>query len=67
MAKFSYVAVDKNGREKSGTVDADSQDKAREKLRSDGLFPTTITQKGAAKKAAADFADPLDDDGLIPF
>lgn len=58
MAKFSYVAVDKNGREKSGTVDAESQDKAREKLRSDGLFPTTITQKGAAKKAAADFVDP---------
>lgn len=54
MAKFSYEAVDKNGSQKSGVIDAASDSEAREKLRGQGLFPTTISQKGKAKKSAAD-------------
>lgn len=52
MAKFSYEAVDKTGKQKSGIIDANSDSEAREKLRAQGLFPTTISQKGKAKKSA---------------
>jgi len=59
MAKFTYVAVDKGGQEKKGTVEAENQDKAREKIRAQGLFPTTITQKGSSKESqAAQVEDP---------
>ncbi len=53
MAKFSYEAVDKSGRQKNGVIDAASDNEAREKLTKQGLFPTTISQRGKAKKAAA--------------
>ena len=53
MAKFAYEAVDKTGKQKSGIIDANSDGEAREKLRAQGLFPTTISQKGKAKKSVA--------------
>lgn len=58
MAKFTYSAVDKSGRPKNGTIEADSLEKAREKLKAENLFPTTITQKGGKKAAAAEDAEP---------
>lgn len=51
MAKFSYEAVDKTGKQKNGIIEAVSDGDAREKLRGQGLFPTTITQKGGATAA----------------
>lgn len=53
MPKFTYVAVDKAGKQKTGDIDAESSDKAREVLRKQGLFPTTIKAKTEKKKAAA--------------
>lgn len=46
MAKFTYEAVDKTGKQKNGVIEAASDGEAREKLRGQGLFPTTITKKG---------------------
>lgn len=52
MAKYSYEAVDKTGAQKTGVIDAASPEEAREKLRGQGLFPTTINQKGKGKKSS---------------
>ncbi|MBX7145184.1 MAG: type II secretion system inner membrane protein GspF [Oligoflexia bacterium] len=44
MPIFEYVAVDANGRERKGTLDADTERTARQKLRTLSLFPTTIRE-----------------------
>jgi len=43
MPKFSYTAFDANGRERKGSIDAASSDDVSAKLRSSGLFPTSLT------------------------
>ena len=53
MAKFKYTAVDANGKQKSGTVDAGSQDEANSKLTDSGLMPTKVTPAGSEKAAKA--------------
>lgn len=55
MAKFKYTAIDANGKQKTGTVDAASQDEASSKLSASGLMPTKIVDAGssAPTKAAA--------------
>lgn len=60
MPKFSYTAFDANGRERKGSIDAGNSDEASSKLRSSGLFPTSLTEQQAkqegrarAKKSAA--------------
>ncbi|MEC8332689.1 MAG: type II secretion system F family protein [Verrucomicrobiota bacterium] len=42
MAKFKYTAIDANGKQKTGTVEASSQDEASSKLSGSGLMPTKI-------------------------
>lgn len=44
MPKFKYTAIDQRGKQKTGTVDAASQDEARVKVSSMGLMPTKIEQ-----------------------
>ncbi len=55
MPTFSYEAVDSSGKAKKSTIDAANVDEAREKLKGQGLFPTSIAQKGGrkSKKASA--------------
>ena len=47
MAHFSYVAIDKNGKEKKATVESDSVDKVELQLRKDGLIPISVKESSA--------------------
>lgn len=51
MQKFNYVAMDAQGKETKGTVEAGSQPQAVELLRKQNLFPTKVTPVGGAKAA----------------
>lgn len=58
MAKFKYVALDKEGREVSGMVDSTSESRARKELAAQGLTVSKMAEvalegekKAAAKKA----------------
>ncbi|NBB78526.1 MAG: type II secretion system F family protein [Verrucomicrobia bacterium] len=53
MAKFKYTAVDANGKQKSGTVEAASQEEANSKLTNSGLMPTKVAPAGREKAAKA--------------
>jgi type IV pilus assembly protein PilC len=46
MQKFSYVAVDAAGKETRGVVEANNQAQAIAKVRTQGLFPTSIGPVG---------------------
>ncbi|PXA03237.1 pilus assembly protein PilC [Coraliomargarita sinensis] len=48
MAKFKYTAIDANGKQKTGTVDAESQEDANSKLSAAGLMPTKVTATGGS-------------------
>jgi general secretion pathway protein F len=61
MAVYAYKGIDRTGKAKKGVVDADSDRAARQKLKSDGIFPsylkeTTVggtsntDEKGASQK-----------------
>ena len=47
MPKFKYVAMDSNGAEKEGVVEAASQTQAIAKIRSQDMFPTRVVEIGA--------------------
>lgn len=51
MPKFKYSAIDQSGKQKNGTVSADSQEAANSKLNSMGLMPTSIAE--TAEKSPA--------------
>ena len=56
MPKFKYTAIDQKGREKTGTLDAASNDEARTKVSSLGLMPTNVEQtegSGSSKSKKA--------------
>ena len=53
MAKFKYTAIDANGKQKTGTVDASSKDEASSKLSGSGLMPTKIVEAGGSTLASA--------------
>lgn len=56
MPKFKYSAIDQNGKQKSGSVEASSQDEANSKISAMGLMPTSVAQAGndaTGKKTAA--------------
>lgn len=53
MPIFEYVAVDANGKERKGTMDAESERGARQRLRSQALFPTSIREGKAASNDKA--------------
>jgi type IV pilus assembly protein PilC len=44
MPKFKYTAIDQNGKQKTGSVDAASQDEASSKISAMGLMPTNVAQ-----------------------
>ena len=49
MAQYNYKAMDKNGKAKKGSIEAINLDKAKEKLKSEGLIVQDIKEQGAAK------------------
>lgn len=53
MAKFKYTAIDANGKQKTGTVDAESQDEANTKLTAAGLMPTKVSSTGGGAGASS--------------
>ncbi|MCX6894630.1 MAG: type II secretion system F family protein [Verrucomicrobia bacterium] len=49
MPKFSYVAMDKVGKETKGTLEVANQNEAIGRVKEMGLFPTKIVELGAEK------------------
>jgi general secretion pathway protein F len=47
MPVFEYVAIDSAGKSRKGIIDADSARAARNKLRSDGIYPTRLEETQA--------------------
>jgi len=47
MPVFEYVAIDRAGKNRKGIIDADSARAARQKLRSDGIYPTRLEETHA--------------------
>lgn len=50
MPGFSYVAVDKRGKEKRGSLEAETRERALEQLKAEGLIPVSIREQGALNK-----------------
>ena len=50
MAQYNYKVMDKNGKAKKGSIEAINLDKAKEKLKSEGLIVQDIKEQGAGKK-----------------
>ena len=50
MGSFSYVAIDKMGKEKKGSVEADDKEKALAAVRSQGLTPISVTPQSFLTK-----------------
>ena len=78
MAKFKYTAIDANGKQKSGTVDAESSEEANSKLSASGLMPTKVVAAGGSsggstkagnneKKKAKGFGRIIKQDDLSTF
>lgn len=53
MAIFEYKALDKSGKSVKGTVDADTERAARNKLKNKGLFPTDVIESLAKESKTA--------------
>ncbi|TVR49236.1 MAG: type II secretion system F family protein [Puniceicoccaceae bacterium] len=47
MPKFSFTAVDANGKERTGVVEAATQELASSQIKTMGLYPTNITSDSA--------------------
>ena len=47
MPGFTYVAVDKKGKEKKGNIEADTREKVIDILKNDGLIPVSVKEQGA--------------------
>ena len=50
MPGYSYVAIDKKGKEKKGSMEAESREKVTDALKADGLIPVSITEQGAMNR-----------------
>jgi len=50
MAKFQYTAVDGNGKERKGVIDAADDKEATNLLKQQGLFPTSVVAAGGGQK-----------------
>lgn len=53
MLNFQYTAIDKQGQQTTGTVQAGSEAEATSLLRSQSLFPTKIVEHGAGGRNGA--------------
>ena len=45
MVTFAYEALDSKGKTLKGEVEAASQEEARQKIKSQGFFPSSIREK----------------------
>ena len=50
MPGFSYVAVDKRGKEKRGSLEAETRERALEQLKAEDLIPVSVREQGALNK-----------------
>ena len=50
MPGFSYVAVDKRVKEKRGSLEAETRERALEQLKAEGLIPVSVREQGALNK-----------------
>ena len=50
MPDFTYVVVDKKGKEKKGNIEADTREKVIDILKNDGLIPVSVKEQGALNK-----------------
>lgn len=50
MPVYSYVAVDKKGKEKRGSMDADTREKVNEFLKNEGLLAVSVKEQGILNK-----------------
>ena len=50
MPGFSYVAVDKRGKEKRGSLEAETRERALEQLKAESLIPVSVREQGALNK-----------------
>jgi len=50
MPRFTYTAMDANGSETQGTIEAESRAKAVAQIRAKNLFPTQIAEAGGGKR-----------------
>lgn len=50
MGSFSYVAIDKMGKEKKGSVEADDKEKALAAVKAQGLTPVSVTPQSFLTK-----------------
>lgn len=55
MPGYSYVAVNKKGKEKRGSMEAESREKVIDILKGEGLLPVSVKEKGVLNKEI-DFA-----------
>lgn len=54
MPTFAYEAANSAGKNQKGTVEAATSEEAVRKIRTQGLFPTSVREQREAKKAAAE-------------
>jgi len=50
MPVYEYIALDKNGKNRKGIIDADSTSSARKKLRAAGNYPINIKESSTQKQ-----------------
>ncbi len=50
MADFSYIAIENNGREVRGSMEADNREKVDARLRSQGLIPLEIQEQNVLQR-----------------
>ena len=50
MPVFEYVAIDSAGKSRKGIIDADSSRTARQKLRTDGIYPSHLEETEAGER-----------------
>jgi type IV pilus assembly protein PilC len=50
VAGFNYVVIDKAGKEKKGSIEAESQEEAKDKLKSDGFTVISVSRSSALNK-----------------
>jgi type IV pilus assembly protein PilC len=58
MPDYKYTAIDRNGAQASGKIEAANDEQARQKLMAKGLMVTTLSADGGAAKSAAAPAAP---------
>lgn len=50
MESYAYIIIDKNGKEKKGTMEAINEDKVTSSLRADGYIPISVSRQNMLNK-----------------